>query len=45
MAGTINACLDYVACSGKVVAFGVPDDAQYDLQYSKFFRYPDVYAF
>lgn len=36
---TINDCLEYVACSGIVVAFGVPDDALYDhFEYSKFFR-------
>jgi threonine dehydrogenase-like Zn-dependent dehydrogenase len=35
---TINDCLDFVACSGKVVAFGVPDEACYDFHYSKFFR-------
>jgi len=35
---TINAALDYVRCSGTVVAFGVPDDTKYDFEYSKFFR-------
>jgi threonine dehydrogenase-like Zn-dependent dehydrogenase len=36
---TINAAFDYVACSGTVAAFGVPDDAVYQtFQYSKFFR-------
>eukprot|EP00929_Paragymnodinium_shiwhaense_P079621 TRINITY_DN41509_c0_g1_i1.p1 TRINITY_DN41509_c0_g1~~TRINITY_DN41509_c0_g1_i1.p1 ORF type:complete len:658 (+),score=88.83 TRINITY_DN41509_c0_g1_i1:57-2030(+) len=36
---SINECLDYVACSGIVVAFGVPDDAVYEsFQFSKFYR-------
>jgi hypothetical protein len=36
---TVNTCMDYVACSGTVACFGVPDDAIYDtFEYSKFFR-------
>lgn len=36
---TINQCLTYVACSGIVAAFGVPDDKVYQsFEYTEFFR-------
>lgn len=35
---TINNALEYVACSGMVIAFGVPDDKVYNFNYSTFFR-------
>lgn len=35
---TINECLGYVASSGIIMAFGVPDDAVYSFSYSLLFR-------